>query len=228
MSGKTATEVVMVRSGDSTSLLRVVGGRAQVDVISMPALSGLVDSVSLRGHTGGTYVRVTSNNSLCVAASGGGGGSSSGNNTVVFGANTWKIRSTGYGPVMTADHSFVETSLSGLNTRFDSSPASSYSASVVCEDYLYFIFSGLITRTGVPTDILFKVQFKSNNTWVTYRPDFWSDLRWTDTAVGANGLPFAFDGLCVGKKIRAFVTATGLTAGSHFFTLANMALGLKA
>lgn len=225
MSGKTPTQVVLVQSGDSTSLLRVVSGRAQVDVISMPALSGLVDSVSLRGHTGGTYVRVTANNSLCVT---GGGGSSTGNNTVVFGANTWKIRATGYGPIMTADHSFVETSLSGLNTRLDSSPASTYSASVICEDYLYFMFSGLITRTGVPTDIQFKIQFKSNSTWVPYRPDFWSDLRWTDTAVGANGLPFALDGLCVGKKIRAFVTATGLTAGSHFFTLSNMALGLKA
>lgn len=227
MSGKTATQVVMVRSGDSTSLLRVVAGRAQVDVISMPALSGLVDSVSLRGHGGGTYVRVTANNSLCVAASGGGGGSSSGNNTVVFGANTWKIRSTGYGPVMVADHSFVETSLSGLNTKFDNTPLSSYSASVVCEDYLYFLLSGLITRNSVPTDIQFKVQFKSNNTWTTYKPDFWSDVRWTDTAVGGAGMPFALDGLCVGKKIRTFVTTTGVNSTNRF-TLSNMALGLKS
>jgi hypothetical protein len=128
---------------------------------------------------------------------------------------------------MTADHSFVETSLSGLNTKFDNSPKSSYSASVVCEDYLYFMLSGMITRNSVPTDIQFKVQFKSNATWVTYRPDFWSDLRWTDTAVGAAGLPFALDGLCVGKKIRAFVTTTGVNSTNRF-TLSDMALGLKA
>jgi hypothetical protein len=98
VSGRTGTEVVTVKSGDSTSLWRIVAGRGQVDVISQPALDGTVDSVSLRGFTGGTRVRVTANNSLVVRDFTGGGGSG-GNVTIVFGANTWQIGANKAGPI---------------------------------------------------------------------------------------------------------------------------------
>jgi hypothetical protein len=130
-------------------------------------------------------------------------------------------------PVRVQDHTFVENLLSGMNTTLDGTPAKTYSASFSSEDYLYFSLSGMITKNAAPTDVRFKVQFKSDTTWVDYRQGFWADLRYDDVVVGTAGLPFAFDGNCVMKKIRAFVTGAGLSATNRF-TLRNMALTLKA
>lgn len=278
MSGRTGVEVVLVKGADGSSIWDIdSAGHGQVDVVSMPALSPLVDGVYLGGASVGTPVKVTSLNSLCVkvdrVGAGGGGG---GTVAVAFSGNTWHISSTNAGPVfvqgragtdveVTSGNSFVvasaqrgdwgvtatqqgawtvtqktdpwnirinqrthvEQALSGLNTTFDGSPASTVSASFACTYYTDFLLCGYVTVNSNPTDIKFEVRFKSGTTWVKYLADYWGDVRWTDTAVGANGLYFALPGKCIGNKIRAFATAVGAGSTARF-TVQDAALHLKA
>jgi hypothetical protein len=140
-------------------------------------------------------------------------------------SDPWNVTWAEEGPVKINNHATQTVSLSKLNHQWgvNGVGASSFSNSYVCSSFLYFTFQGQITvPDGTPTDIRFGVQFKANdNTWVWYRPNWWGDVRWSDTAVVQSRggvLSFSLDGMCVANKIRGFCTSFGHSIGNSFVT----------
>lgn len=108
---------------------------------------------------------------------------------------------------------------------FNDVTTSKNSETIDTEDFKEFALFLFIDSTLTPTDIVFKVQFSNDGgtTWFDLQNDFWSDLRYEDSATAA-GIREVLAGPCIGRKIRLRVVATGTGAANKFTVSAYLGL----